>query len=57
MRTVSTSLILLLLAAALAACGRTPAPQAVIQTAAVEKTVVETVEVTGTAGETIEAKR
>ncbi|RPI53706.1 MAG: extracellular solute-binding protein, partial [Chloroflexi bacterium] len=58
MRTLSLSLILILLATALAACGATPPPaETVIQTVEVEKTVVETVEVEKTVVETVEVEK
>ena len=57
MRTISVSLILILLATALAACGTTPAPETVVQTVEVEKTVVETVEVEKEVVVTVEVDR
>ncbi len=57
MRTISVSLILILLATALAACGATPAPETVVQTVEVEKTVVETVEVEKEVVVTVEVDR
>jgi len=57
MRTISVSVILILLATALAACGATPAPETVVQTVEVEKTVVETVEVEKTVVETVEVEK
>ena len=57
MKTLSFSLILILLATALAACGATPSPETVVQTVEVEKTVVETVEVEKEVVVTVEVDR
>ena len=56
-KSVSLSLVLLLLAALIASCGATPEPQTVIQTVEVEKTVIETVEVEKTVVETVEVEK
>jgi multiple sugar transport system substrate-binding protein len=53
----AVSLVVILLATMLAACGPTPEPQTIIQTVEVEKTVVETVEVEKTVIETVEVEK
>jgi multiple sugar transport system substrate-binding protein len=50
-KTLALSIVVVMLAAMLAACGATPEPETVIQTVEVEKTIVETVEVPAEPGE------
>jgi multiple sugar transport system substrate-binding protein len=50
-KTFALSVVVILLATMLAACGATPEPQTIIQTVEVEKTIVETVEVPAAVGD------